>query len=295
MDSLENKTILITGASTGIGLALVKTLLPTGATIFATARPESLDRFEHEQLSSSSRLFIRPLDVESYSQGSKLFEEIENTGGLDVLVNNAGISYRSVVEHMTPEDEETQMRVNYLGAMHLIRLALPKMREKQQGHIINISSVSGMMAMPTMGSYSASKFALEGATEALWYELRPWNIKVSLVQPGFVSSNAFYKVRRTPKSIDSNDSIDDPYHEYYENMESFVEHTFNRSQTNSEDVANKIKRLLLRNNPPLRVAATKDARFFYLLRRFLPRRIYHYILYRNLPAIRTWGPNGKNF
>jgi hypothetical protein len=75
--------------------------------------------------------------------------------------------------------------------MALIRLVLPGMRQKGAGRIISVSSVSGMMAMPTMGTYSASKFALEGATEALWYEVRPWNIQVSLVEPGFVRSHSF--------------------------------------------------------------------------------------------------------
>ena len=89
------------------------------------------------------------------------------------------------------------MDVNFRSPMELTRLVLPGMRAKRAGRIITVSSVGGMMAMPTMAAYSASKFALEGAHEALWYEVRPWGIRVSLVQPGFVHSDGFQKVRYT--------------------------------------------------------------------------------------------------
>lgn len=121
-------------------------------------------------------------------------------GGVDVLVNNAGVAYRAVVEHVTEEDRLRQFGVNFLGPMEMVRLCLPSMRKKRAGRIINVSSVSGMMAMPTMGVYCASKFALEGASEALWYEVKPWNIRVTLVQPGFINSDSFQNTRTTPKS-----------------------------------------------------------------------------------------------
>lgn len=107
---------------------------------------------------------------------------LELWGGVDVLVNNAGISYRAVVEHTDHEDRAHQMDVNFRAPMEMIRHVLPDMRRKRRGKIINVSSVGAMMAMPTMAPYSASKFALEGASESLWYEVRPFGIHVSLVQ-----------------------------------------------------------------------------------------------------------------
>lgn len=95
---------------------------------------------------------------------------------------------------MTVDDEQTQMQINYFWPMHLIRDWIPAMRERRSGRIINISSAGGMMAMPTMASYSASKFALEGANESLWHELKPWNYKVTLVRLGCINSLAFHKV-----------------------------------------------------------------------------------------------------
>ena len=143
------------------------------------------------------------------------------------------------------------------------------------------------MAMPTMASYSASKFALEGASEALWYELRPWNINVSLVRPGFINSHAFKKVTASTKRLES--SSNSPYHSHYENMEAFVAKMMRRTPCTSENVARRIFKAAQMSTPPLRIAGTPDARLFQLLRWFLPRTLYHNLLYRLLPGIKTWG------
>ena len=147
-----------------------------------------------------------------------------------------------------------------------------------------------MMAMPTMGAYSASKWALEGASESLWYEVRPWGVAVSLIEPGFIRSDGFEHVRYTAQSSESNDHLEDAYHNHYENMSGFIEKVMRRSPATPESVARCIDRTMHRRRPPLRVLATPDANLFSLMRRMLPRRPYHWILYRSLPGIRRWGP-----
>lgn len=188
--------VLVTGASVGIGLALVHALRKTRRyRVVATARAASLDRLRAAGIDEDECTLLRPLDVTSQEQCRRTIEEVAvHWQGVDILINNAGISYRAVVEHLCEEDLFKQLAVNFIGPMQLIRLVLPYMRSQREGRIINVSSVGGMMAMPTMGAYSASKFALEGASEALWYEVRPWNIKVTLVQPGFVRSDSFERV-----------------------------------------------------------------------------------------------------
>jgi len=211
-------------------------------------------------------------------------------GGVDVLVNNAGVSYRSAIEEMSEADEQRQQAVNYLGPMALTRLVLPGMRARRWGRILNVSSVSGMMAMPTMGSYSASKWALEGASESLWYEMRPWGVSVTLVQPGFIRSDSFEHVlvpaeRRTESGA---------YAAYYRSMAPFIARLMRRASASPDDVARKILACALSRKPPLRQAVTFDARVFYMLRRLLPRGLYHAALYRMLPGVSSWAPREED-
>ncbi len=285
------KTVLLTGCNSGIGLALLRALLKTDFRVVATVRQKSMEEFFKLEFQECDRLIVRPLDLCEYEQSVSLIKEIdEKFGGVDILINNAGISYRSVVEHMSPPDDEHQLRVNYLGPFNLIRNALKTMREKKSGKIINISSVGGMMAMPTMSAYSASKFALEGASEALWYEVRPWNITVTLVQLGFVSSKSFQNVILTKRGLQATKDKSNPYHHHYKHMSEFIEKLMLHSFSSPEKIAKKILKVINSKSPPLRVSGTSDARFFLLLRRLLPRFIYHYVLYKSLPRIQKWGP-----
>ena len=284
----SDAVVLISGVSSGIGLEIAKKLSQTSYRVVATAREKSLSRLSELGLRESEKFLIRKLDVTDNDQRHRLIDEISaQWGGVDVLINNAGISFRAVVEHMSDEEEITQLNTNYLAPMALTRLVLPHMRDTGHGRIINISSVSGMMAMPTMSSYTASKFALEGASEALWYELKPWDIKVSLIQPGFVHSNSFKNVYYSKRSAAC--EIDrDIYCEYYAAMAPFVERLMKLSRTTAVDVADKVIRVLEMKDPPLRVPATIDAQIFFWLRRMLPRNFYHWFLYRSLPVSKNW-------
>ena len=188
---------------------------------------------------------------------------------------------------MNESEELDQMTVNYLGPMNLMRTVIPYMRRQRSGRIINVSSVGGMMAMPTMGSYSASKWALEGASEALWYELKPWNIRVSLIQPGFINSDGFKKVR-VPASLESVEHRT-AYTGYYESMGTFVARLMTHSPSNARDVAAVVFKTMRKARPALRVPGTWDAFFFHMLRRLLPRALYHRVLYMGLPGKSTWG------
>ncbi|MCZ6807352.1 MAG: SDR family NAD(P)-dependent oxidoreductase [Deltaproteobacteria bacterium] len=288
------KTVLITGATTGLGLAIARALTKTDYRVYLTARQSSLPRFDMHQVSESEHVRIRALDVTSAEQRTRIVAEAERDwGGIDILINNAGIAYRAVVEHVTEEERIAQMDVNFRSPMELIRLVLPGMREKLAGRIITMSSVGGMMAMPTMAAYSASKFALEGAHESLWYEVRPWGIKVSLVQPGFIDSDGFQRVRHTPKSDRSKHELAEPYHEHYVNMGPFIERLMKSSRATPDSVARVVLKTMRRRHPPLRVPATLDALGFSILRRILPRNSYHWLLYKMLPKVDTWGPSPK--
>jgi len=280
--------ILVTGCSSGVGLAIAELLYTqTQYRVIATSRQGSLSILK-EKFKESERFWIRPLDVTSGIERTALVKEIEEKWkGIHILINNAGISYRAVQEHMTEADEFRQMSTNYLGPVNLIRQVLPGMREQGRGKIINISSVSGMLAMPTMSSYSASKYALEGMSEALWYEVKPLGINVSLIQPGFIRSNSFKNVYYTEKS-NPKGNFDGLYGDYYANMTPFVEKLMKLSLTNPASLAKLVLKVIRTENPPLWIPATLDAAIFYYLRRLVPRRLLLPLLFRALPNSRTW-------
>ncbi len=288
--SPRQPVVLLTGASAGVGLALSRILVRGVGRVILTARASSLPRFQREGIQASDRIWIRPLDITRPDQCEAVVREADlEWGGVDVLINNAGVAYRAVCEHVTDEDRWEQLSVNYRGPMELIRLVLPRMRERRDGRIINVSSVSGMMAMPTMGLYSASKFALEGATEALWYEVKPFGIKVTLVQPGFIHSESFRNTRYTRLSRNAMVEAGNPYRQHYDQMSGFIARFMERTRATPEDVAMRIFQVMTAEHPPLRVAGTLDAHIFGWLRRMLPRKLYHVVLYRCLPGIRHWG------
>lgn len=290
-DSNRPIVALVTGASTGLGLAIAKRLInETTYHLFLTARPSSLERFKQAGIEESNRINIRALDVTDAQQRALVIGEIEQRySGLDILVNNAGYSYRAVLEEAEEDDLQAQLQVNFIASIELARMVLPAMRARRSGKIISLSSVGGMMAMPTMAIYSASKFALEGAFESLWYEVKPWNINVTLVQPGFINSSSFKNTKLTVLSKNSLLSSRADYHAHYASMSRFIARLMHRAWATPDDVAEKVLFACTSENPPLRLPATADAVIFSMMRRFLPRRLYHYILYRALPSIKYWG------
>jgi short-subunit dehydrogenase len=282
--------LLITGASSGLGLAVASLLRESPCRLLLTARAESLDRFARAGWTESDRVHLRALDVADPRQREAVVAEAEREwGGVDALINNAGVAYRAVVEHWDERAFRDIMEVDVRAPLEMARLVLPGMRARHAGRILNVSSVGGMMAMPTMSLYSAAKFALEGASESLWYEVRPWNIHVSLLEPGFIHSDSFRNTRFTQRSFRGAMDDADPYHGHYLHMAAFIERMMERTLATPETVARAVVRTLTRKHPPLRVYATPDAHLFALLRRVLPRSVYHCVLYRALPHIGLWG------
>lgn len=285
----KNPVVIVTGCSSGIGFELAKLLYKNpDYNAVITCRERSMSALQ-AVFSDNERFMVRELDVTKDENIYSLIHEIQDLWGrVDVVVNNAAVCYRAVVEHMDFESEQIQLRTNYLGPMSLIRSVLPLMREQRSGHIINISSVSGMLAMPTMGSYSASKHALEGATEALWYEAKPVGIKVNLLQLGFINSDAVKNVVLAPKARMST-QLSGPHSEYYKSMVPMIETLMKYSFNSSATIAEKIMAIIRRPKSHLRVPLTIDAVFFGILKKIIPSLILQRILYMMLPNSRGWG------
>lgn len=260
--------------------------------VILTARENSLPQLI--ETVSGVGIDHRLMDLSDPAQCERcMLEILDDYGGVDILVNNAGINYRSVVEHLQRDEEQQQMQTNFFAPLQLIRLVLPSMRGRHAGRIINVSSVGGMMTMPTMGIYSASKFALEGLSESLWYEMRPWGIHVSLVQPGFVRSDSYRKVLLSEAARQAI-AEKGAYYNYYLHMDRFIARLMDRAIISPELVAEKITALMDAKSHPLRLPVGNDSHFFGWLRRLLPRGMYHRLLYAKLPGIDRWGTGRRD-
>jgi NAD(P)-dependent dehydrogenase (short-subunit alcohol dehydrogenase family) len=184
----QPKVVLVTGASMGIGRAIAAHLARQGFCVFGTSRQPTADALDGFAL-------IR-LDVTDPDSVRACVETvIARAGRIDVLVNNAGVDLVGALEETTHADLTWIMDTNFYGVHRMVQAVLPGMRARRSGHIINISSALGRAAWPFEGAYCASKFALEGYTEALRYELNIFNIRVSSVQPGFFKSNMVHSQR----------------------------------------------------------------------------------------------------
>lgn len=180
---MTSKTWFITGASSGFGNAFARYALSRGHNVVATAR--SADKLEQLLLEAPEQVLTLTLDVTRPGDAERaVAAAIERFGAIDVLINNAGYAIVGTVEE-TPEAElRALMETNFFGAAAVTKAALPHMRARRSGAIVNISSMGGQMSFPTVGAYSATKFALEGYSEALAQEVQPFGIKVLIVEPG---------------------------------------------------------------------------------------------------------------
>jgi NAD(P)-dependent dehydrogenase (short-subunit alcohol dehydrogenase family) len=204
------KTFFVTGVSSGFGLALSEEALAAGHRVVGTVRNEAakadFDRLE------KGRSFAKLLDVTDYAAVPRVVGEIEKEiGGIDVLVNNAGYGMEGIIEESSMEDLRRQFDVNVFGAVAVLKAVLPFMRARRLGHIINITSMGGIVTFPGVGFYHGSKFALEGISETLGKEVKDFGIAVTAVAPGgFRTDWAGRSMVRAPRVIADYDALFEP-------------------------------------------------------------------------------------
>jgi len=198
---MENrKVVLVTGASSGFGRACAQHLAKKGYWVFGTSRyPEIVKSFNTEGW--QGKLEIIKMDVnrnDSVIKGIALI--MEKSGRLDVVINNAGFSITGSIEDTNMIEARSQLETNFFGVHRVCRQVLPIMREQGSGYIINISSLAGLVGIPFQAFYSASKFAVEGFTETLRMEVKPFGIRVVLVEPGDFHTPLTLNRQKTKKS-----------------------------------------------------------------------------------------------
>jgi NAD(P)-dependent dehydrogenase (short-subunit alcohol dehydrogenase family) len=189
--NLIGKTAIVTGGTRGIGRGIAEALVRQGVNVSITARDlaEVDDATRELGTLGGVRIVGSVCDVRDYNQVNQLFQHTSSQlGGLDILVNNAGIGIFDTVESMSPDDFRAVLETNLFGVFYCCHHAIPLMKARGGGYIINISSLAGANAHPRMAAYNASKFGLNGFSEALMQEVRHDGIKVSYIMPGSVNT-----------------------------------------------------------------------------------------------------------
>ena len=195
------KSVLITGTSKGIGFETALSFARAGYQVFASMRyPEAAASLKQHITDESLPILLYKMDVDADDSVKQCVDKImQEHGTIDVLVNNAGIERHGSVEELPIADFKAVMETNYFGVIRCIKAVLPQMRQNASGCIINVTSVAGKIANSPLGAYAASKHALEAISESLAQEVKPFNIRVAIVEPGIINTNMAQGI-----SVDSN-------------------------------------------------------------------------------------------
>lgn len=263
---MQSQVILITGASSGFGKITAQMLSDQGHIVYGTSR----------KVSDGTHNKVRMLVVDvtnTLSIRQAVDQIISEQGQIDVLINNAGIGIGGALEIASEDEVSIQMSTNFLGVVNMCREVLPFMRKARKGKIINISSIGGIMGIPYQGFYSASKFAVEGYSEALALEVHPFKIKVCLVEPGDFNTG-FTDNRNISESTKQNDDYRDSFLKSLGIIEKEE-----RNGCHPRKLGTAICKIVVRKNPPFR---TKVGPLIQVLfaksKRWLPDAVMQYAL-----------------
>ena len=276
----ESHAVLITGCSSGIGRETAKLLAGTGRAVYATAR--SLDSIADLEALGCHLL---ELDVTDETSARRAVDRvIAKEGAVGVLVNNAGINELGAIETLPLDRVRAMFETNLFGMMRMCQLVLPAMREQGWGRIVNVGSMNGRLTFPGMGSYCATKHAIEATSDALRHELRPFGVHVSLIQPGMVKTG----LGRTAVERRADDH-DGPYTDY---MHAVVESTMTyqdgamaRLACEASDVAETIAKALdAGDRPRARYRVAASAPLMLATRKLLPDAAFDAFLRTQFPS-----------
>jgi len=262
--SANKRVVLVTGASSGIGRAIAVHLAAKGHRVFGTSR-KAVDMPGVEMIA---------MDIDDEASVTAGVARVLNAAGrLDVVVNNAGVALMGAVEDTRIDEAKALFETNFFGVLRVCRAALPAMRRQRSGTIVNISSLSGVCGTPFSGLYSASKFALEGMSEALRLEVRRFGVRVVLVEPGDHDSELPQR-RTTAAEATSNVAYAEAF------ARSRAAQAKDEAKAPKPDkVARLVERLLDTRDPKMRyTVGLRGQRIVAPLKRFLPSRLYERIM-----------------
>lgn len=271
----QKEIAVVTGSSTGIGFETSLTLARNGFHTYATMRMLEGSRGSEQITDIAKRenlpLQVIQLDVDNDKSVSDAINTIvKDNGRIDIVINNAGYALAGPFEETSMKEMKAQFETNFFGAVRVMQGAIPIMREQRRGKIVNITSMGGRIAVPLDSLYHGTKFALEGLSESLQYELEPFGIKIILIEPGAVGSN-FWKNLKIASKTSGPDNIDSPYKQIVNNVsESFKQ--MEQNTIHPSEVAKVILQAVLSDNPDFRYVVGKDAAAIIEARKSMPDR-----------------------
>ena len=270
---LSEQIILITGASSGIGAALAQTLAEKflGIRLVLAARNKAkLEQVAELCRKAGAEVLVIPTDMGKVEQVRALAQQaVEQFGRVDVLVNNAGYGQMGPIELVSTAAAQEQLAVNFHGPLVLTQALIPVMRSHGSGRIVNISSLGGLMPFPAGGMYSCSKFALEALTDVLRMELKGFNIKVTVVEPGPVVTD-FFRVAWEKVQATIPNYADTPYAPMFANIEK-IDRQLDILGWSAEKTAKVIVRAIAAPNPrPRYIAATGGNIMVFMMNKIFP-------------------------
>ena len=247
--------VLITGANSGFGLLTARKFAEAGHTVQATLRNPEKAHALNELREAGLAVEILPLDVTDPDSIAAAIEIASAAGPIDVLVNNAGFEVRGPVEQLSDELLQRQFDTNVMGVVRMVRAVAPGMRERKAGTIVNISSVAGVIASPYTGAYSASKHAVEALSEALWFELRPFGVRVVMIEPGAFTTAFGGNVQTAPDF-----NATSPYAAVAARFDAAMAGFRGGPPQDPQEVADLVFEAVQAADPKLRILAGNDAR-----------------------------------
>jgi len=267
MSSLTGKTALVTGASSGIGKSTVEVLLSAGARVYAAAR--RIEKMKDLEKMGARVVQMDVTDESSMNAGIRAI--LEKEGSIDILINNAGYGSYGAIEDVPIDEARRQFEVNIFGLARLTQLVLPKMRENRYGKIVNISSIGGKIYTPFGGWYHATKHGLEGFSDSLRIETKPFGIDVVIVEPGGIATEwGTISAENLKKTSGSG-----PYAENANKAADGLAKMYSSNQLSDPSViANVILTAVTAGKPKTRYAAGYMSGIVLFLRRFLSDRMF---------------------
>jgi NAD(P)-dependent dehydrogenase (short-subunit alcohol dehydrogenase family) len=274
--TFNQRVAVVTGASSGIGYETSLTLARNGFHTYATMRNLQKSKSITE-IANTEKLSLQVVQLDVTDDGSvkdTINRIVAEKKRIEVLVNNAGYGLFGSLEDMSVEEIKKQFETNFFGVIRVTKQVLPVMREQNSGIIVNVSSVGGRIGLPFLSAYNSTKFALEGLSESILYEVEPFGIRVVIIEPGVVRTNIMNSSTTAKKALDPKS----PYFKLMQKVKNHFKSNMENEPSSPEEVAKVILQAVMSEYPKLRYTVGTDASRIIQARTNMPDKEFQQIV-----------------